>query len=90
MQKIRIYELAKKLGVQNKIILIELSKLGIGGKTHSSNLEPEVASKIEEILLKRMGAAQKSLPSKRSFKRKTGAGAPGNHSGDSCAAQSGF
>ena len=62
MQKIRIYELAKKLGVANKIILIELSNLGIGGKTHSSNLEPEIARKIEDVLLKKMGGSVKEHP----------------------------
>ena len=62
MQKIRIYELAKKLGVANKIILIELSNLGIGGKTHSSNLEPEIAQKIEAVLLKKTGGTVKEHP----------------------------
>ena len=62
MQKIRIYELAKKLGVTNKIILIELSNLGIGGKTHSSNLEPEIARKIEDVLLKKKGGSVKEHP----------------------------
>jgi translation initiation factor IF-2 len=46
----RIYELAKKLGIPNKNILNELSKLGIEGKTHSSNIEPELAEKIEAVL----------------------------------------
>ena len=79
MQKIRIYELAKKLGVQNKIILIELSKLGIGGKTHSSNLEPEVASKIEGILLKKMGTAvKKPAPSKEVLKENPAPAHPEN------------
>ena len=62
MQKIRIYELAKKLGVANKIILIELSNLGIGGKTHSSNLEPEIARKIEDVLLKKKSGTVKEHP----------------------------
>jgi translation initiation factor IF-2 len=53
MQKIRIYELAKKLGVPNKIILGALSKLGIEGKTHSSSIEPDLAKKLEEGLLKK-------------------------------------
>jgi translation initiation factor IF-2 len=52
MQKIRIYELAKKLNMPNKSILNELSKLGIEGKTHSSSIDPEIAQKIEEIILK--------------------------------------
>lgn len=62
MQKIRIYELAKKIGVANKIILIELSNLGISGKTHSSNLEPDIARKIEDVLLKKMGGTIKEHP----------------------------
>jgi translation initiation factor IF-2 len=53
MPKIRIYELAKRIGVTNKIILGELSKLGIEGKTHSSNIELELAKKIEDLFLKK-------------------------------------
>jgi translation initiation factor IF-2 len=53
MLKIRIYELAKKLGVPNKTILNELSKLGIEGKTHSSNIEPEIAQKVEALILQK-------------------------------------
>ncbi len=56
MQKIRIYELAKKLNVPNKSILAELSKLGIEGKTHSSSIDGEIARKIEEILFPSEGA----------------------------------
>src|SRR3972149_6065356 len=48
----RIYELAKKLGVKSKGILCELSKLGIEGKTHSSYIESELVKTIEEILLR--------------------------------------
>jgi cell division protein FtsN len=47
----RIYELAKKLGVKSKYILSELSKVGIEGKTHSSNIESDLVKKIEEIVL---------------------------------------
>ncbi|MEW6162104.1 MAG: translation initiation factor IF-2 [Nitrospirota bacterium] len=53
MSKIRIYELAKKLGVTSKVILCELSKLGIEGKTHSSGIELEFAKTIEATLLKK-------------------------------------
>ena len=48
----RIYELAKKLGVKSKDILCELSKLGIEGKTHSSTIEFGLVKTIENILLK--------------------------------------
>jgi len=53
MQKIRIYELAKKLGVTSKVIIVELSRLGIDGKTHTSGIEPEIAGTIEKALLKK-------------------------------------
>src|SRR4030043_568569 len=53
MPNIRIYELAKKIGVTNKIILRVHSKLGIEGKTHSSNIELKLANTIEDLLLKK-------------------------------------
>lgn len=53
MQKIRIYELARKLNIPNKSILMELSKLGIEGKTHSSTIAPDIVEKIEELILRR-------------------------------------
>ena len=55
MLKIRIYELAKKLGVPTKTVLSELSKLGVEGKIHSSSIDPELARKLENILLKMKG-----------------------------------
>lgn len=55
MLKIRIYELAKRLGVPTKTVLGELSKLGVEGKIHSSSIAPDLAGKLEDILLKRKG-----------------------------------
>lgn len=55
MLKIRIYELAKKLGVPTKTVLSELSKLGVEGKIHSSSIAPDLAGKLEDILLKMKG-----------------------------------
>lgn len=51
----RVYELAKKLGVPNKIVLVELANLGISGKKHSSGIEPELANRIERIILEKTG-----------------------------------
>jgi hypothetical protein len=48
----RIYELAKKLGVKSNSLLYELSKLGIEGKKHSSNIDTTLAKRLEDILLK--------------------------------------
>jgi translation initiation factor IF-2 len=58
MQKIRIYELARKLNIPNKSILTELSKLGIEGKTHSSTIDPDIAQKIEALILQRPAAGR--------------------------------
>jgi len=49
MGNIRIYELARRLGVTNKEILEKLDGLGIKGKSHSSNIDEETADKIELI-----------------------------------------
>ncbi len=53
MEKIRVYELARKLDVKNKDILNELKKMGIEGKTHSSNIDTAVADKVEALLTKK-------------------------------------
>src|SRR4030066_1287023 len=64
MSKIRIYELAKKLDVSSKVVLNELSKLGIEGKTHTSGIEPEIAKTIEDALQKKAAESLKEvLPS---------------------------
>ena len=55
MLKIRIYELAKRFGVPTKTVLSELSKLGVEGKIHSSSIDPDLARKLEDILLKMKG-----------------------------------
>jgi len=59
MSKLRVHELAKKLGVGNKEILKALSDIGIKGKTHSSTVEPEVAEKVEKLLKKKAAPAVK-------------------------------
>lgn len=46
MGNIRIYELAKKLGVTNNDILDKLKSLGIKGKVHSSSIEDSIAQKV--------------------------------------------
>ena len=59
MSKLRVHELAKKLGVDNKEILKALSDLGVKGKTHSSTIEAEAAEKIEKLLKKKTAPAIK-------------------------------
>ena len=65
MGKIRIYELSKRLGVTNKEILSELKKMGITGKTHSSNIDDELAGKIERIFRKDLAREEKTEDKQR-------------------------
>jgi len=46
----RVYELSKEIKVSTKDILKELEKMGIKGKTHSSNIDLETVNKIKSIL----------------------------------------
>jgi translation initiation factor IF-2 len=71
MNKIRIYELAKKLDVANKVILTEIAKLGIEGKTHASSIEGELAGKIEAIVLKKTAHPAKEEPSLKKKEKET-------------------
>ena len=48
--KIRIYDLAKKLKKSNKELLAVLSELGITVKSHSSSIDEETAKTIETLL----------------------------------------
>ncbi|MBI5051065.1 MAG: translation initiation factor IF-2 [Nitrospirae bacterium] len=57
MNKIRIYELAKKLHVASKEIISELAKLGVEAKSHSSGIEDNAAKKLTGIFTKKTQAA---------------------------------
>ena len=48
--KIRIYDLAKKLKKSNKELLAVLQDLGITVKSHSSSIDEETAKTIENLL----------------------------------------
>lgn len=62
MSKTRIYELAKELGVENKVVLSMVARLGITGKSsHSSSLEPDEADQIRrEIIRNAIGVSPDS------------------------------
>ncbi|MBH0193289.1 MAG: translation initiation factor IF-2 [Nitrospira sp.] len=47
----RVYELAKKLGIENKALLPELKKMGVSVASHSSALDDDVVQKVLEKLL---------------------------------------
>jgi len=50
MSKIRVYELAKMLGMSNKDLMKMLTDLGIEVKTHMSSIDSETAQIVEEAL----------------------------------------
>jgi translation initiation factor IF-2 len=71
MAKIRIYELSRKLKVSNKEILAELEKMGVSGKTHSSNIDDDLAKKVEAVFKKTVTEKKpvgKKTPAKESKK----------------------
>ncbi|MFN3480452.1 MAG: translation initiation factor IF-2 [Thermodesulfovibrionales bacterium] len=65
MTKIRIYDLAKKLGVNNKEIIATLSSLGIEGKKPASNIDLEIAQKVEERLKISSGPEKEAVPEQK-------------------------
>jgi translation initiation factor IF-2 len=53
MSKIRVYELAKELGMENKVIIAKAMELGIAQKaSHSSSLDSHEADQIRRSLLR--------------------------------------
>ncbi|MBF0520483.1 MAG: translation initiation factor IF-2 [Nitrospirae bacterium] len=65
MAMIRVNELAKTLAVKNREILAVIEQMGIEGKTHSSNLSPELVEKITSKLTPKtpeQDTASKSKP----------------------------
>ncbi|OGI03793.1 MAG: hypothetical protein A2Y25_07215 [Candidatus Melainabacteria bacterium GWF2_37_15] len=49
-EKIRVYDIARKLNLSNKEVVTALEKLGVTVKSHSSTISPEEAVKLESLL----------------------------------------
>ena len=49
--KVRVYDLARELGLTNKELLALLEKEGFAVKSHSSNLEADVANMIRDLVI---------------------------------------
>lgn len=47
MSKMRVYELARELGVENKDLIARLEKMGISVKSHSSTLEDSEVERVK-------------------------------------------
>lgn len=49
MKKIRIYELAKRLDVPAKTVILELDKMGIKVKSHMSSVDADFENKLNDV-----------------------------------------
>ncbi|UVT15711.1 MAG: translation initiation factor IF-2 [Nitrospira sp.] len=46
----RVYELAKKLGMENRVLIPELKKIGVSVTSHSSTLDDDIVQKVLDKL----------------------------------------
>ncbi|KMM46538.1 hypothetical protein CWIS_04655, partial [Cellulomonas sp. A375-1] len=58
MAKLRVYELAKELGVDSKTIMTKLTDMGEFVRSASSTIEPPVVRKLRDEYPAAGGAAQ--------------------------------
>src|SRR5690349_23520616 len=47
--KVRVYELAKELGIESKVVMTKLNELGEFVRSASSTVEPPVVRKLREM-----------------------------------------
>src|SRR5215470_2299544 len=50
VQKVRVYEVAKDVGLSNKELVDKIRALGIEVKNHMSTLEPDAISRVKRAL----------------------------------------
>jgi translation initiation factor IF-2 len=71
--KVRIYELSKDLGLENKDVLDAAEKLSIAAKSHSSSISDSEAGKIRSLLGKGLHPVNQPLqrpnPHQRNLQR---------------------
>ncbi len=65
MGKIKVYELAKKMGIKNSEMIEKLNKIGVDVKSHLSTIEDE----IEDKLLKENAENKKEVKRKKETKQ---------------------
>ena len=81
MAKVRVYELAKELGLESKALLAKLQELGEFVKSASSTLEPPVVRRMRDLYPSanptpdsEAPAAAKKAPAKKATKKATATG----------------
>ncbi|MDD2221630.1 MAG: translation initiation factor IF-2 N-terminal domain-containing protein, partial [Clostridia bacterium] len=55
MVKMKVYELAKELGVESKDVIRIMKKYGYEAKSHMSTIEDSILEKVKEILSNKKG-----------------------------------
>ena len=59
---VRVYELARTLGLSSKILMHELQKQGIDLKSHMSSIDDETAELVTELLKPSPHPTVKEIP----------------------------
>ena len=62
MEKTRIYELAKEMNVDNKVLLAKLDEMQVPYKNHMSSVSNEVAQKLRDSIGNKQKAEAKTKP----------------------------
>ena len=57
--KVRVYDLARDLGLSNKELMAIMEREGYAVKSHSSSLEEDVASMLRDLVIAERTAAKK-------------------------------
>ena len=70
----RVYELAKKLGMENRALIPELKRLGISVASHSSALDDAAVQKALDQLVPKAGVGQKGLMGSDGDQKKSSTG----------------
>ena len=73
MAKVRVYELAKELGVESKVVMAKLQELGEFVRSASSTVEPPVVRRLRETLPAELSAAKAARAPKGAGGRKADA-----------------
>ncbi|RKN38738.1 translation initiation factor IF-2 [Streptomyces hoynatensis] len=77
MAKVRVYELAKELGVESKVVMAKLQELGEFVRSASSTIEAPVVRKLTDALSAGNGGARKSAKPGAPAAPRPGAPKPG-------------
>jgi translation initiation factor IF-2 len=72
MAKVRIYQLAKELGMENQELLELLDQMGVSYKSHASTLEDETAQAVKELIAEQRGleAAKRAEEARKALPRR--------------------